>query len=191
MLDNSRSCHCPRVLVHNKVVLGGPCAETSPLTSQTTSIYLQRLDPSETSFRTRGVSQHSEHDAPSDARASNEGSAVGSWAAEKQNVKQKQLRHIHWRLGPTKTRTRTMFPGAFDRIVLDEPASACCSVYCSMHLGLDPWSVTRHPMPLRVYRSLAWYNVADRPEPTTPVACFPMPRRDTPAFPHRPPPKSH
>lgn len=58
------SCHRSWVLVYDKVVLGGPCAETCPLTSQTLSIYLQRLNPSETSFRTQGVSQRSEHDTP-------------------------------------------------------------------------------------------------------------------------------
>lgn len=31
LLNNSRSCHRFQGLVYHKVVLGGPCAETSPL----------------------------------------------------------------------------------------------------------------------------------------------------------------
>lgn len=94
------SCHRSWVLVYDKVVLGGPCAETCPLTSQTLSIYLQRLNPSETSFRTQGVSQRSEHDTPYLCKSlewPNERARLVAGGWKRKKAKQKQLRHMHWR----------------------------------------------------------------------------------------------
>lgn len=116
------SCRRSWVLVYDKVVLGGPCAETPPLTSQTPSIYLQRLNPSETSFRTQGVSQRSEHDTPYLCKSiewPNGGPRLvaGGWKRKKKQRKSNYGTCIGAGPKGDGTHRRTKFPGVFDRIV--------------------------------------------------------------------------
>lgn len=100
--DKSRSyLSFPGSLVYHKVVLGGPCAETSSLRArhypstcrdwtrqrQAFGLWVSHSVPN-TIHRTYAR-------APSGRMG---GSAVGSWRAEKEKkVKEKQLRHMHWR----------------------------------------------------------------------------------------------
>lgn len=103
------------------------------------------------------------------------GSTVSSWSARGRKKKEKKSRKATTThalaLGRNGTRTRTMFPGIVHRIVRDEVPL----VVLQCTLGLDPWSVTRQPMPLRGYRQLECHNVADHTESTIPMEHFTLP----------------
>lgn len=136
--DNIRSCHLSRVLVYHKVVLGEDLAlRHPPCEARQNPIYLQRLDPSETSFRTLGVSQRSEHDTPYLCK-SREWPDGGARLAAGERKRKKQQKSNHGTCigaGPKRDAHADRVPRSLglDRIVRDEVPllAAVCTAVCT------------------------------------------------------------